>query len=172
MQCSTSPIKPPSEFSLRLEYAFRPTSNCTLISVSFDYPPNTSMMILYWCTSYPLYCSFSSRLNGLYFIVFFLALLLSITDPGATHLHGHDFLAHMIHNARIIIVIIIIIIIIVIIIVIAIVIFRWYVTVWNSIFPIFLLEIYLIQDLVSMKLIVSIIHCSHHLSSHWLKVYS
>ena len=84
----------------------------------------------------------------------------------------------MIHNARIIIVIIIIIIIIiiviviVIVIVIAIVIFRWYVTVWNSIFPIFLLEIYLIQDLVSMKLIVIIIHCSHHLSSHLLKAYS
>ena len=49
---------------------FRPTSDCALISVSFDHPPSTSMMILYWCTSYPLYCSFSSHLNGPYFIVF------------------------------------------------------------------------------------------------------
>ena len=49
---------------------FRPTSDCTLISVSFDHPPSTSMMILYWCTSYPLYCSFSSHLSGQKFIVF------------------------------------------------------------------------------------------------------
>ena len=43
---------------------FRPTRDCTLISVSFDQPPITSMMILYWFTSYPLYCFFSSHLNG------------------------------------------------------------------------------------------------------------
>ena len=49
---------------------FRPTSDCRLISVSFDHPLSTSIMILYWCTSYPLNCSFSSYLNGPYFVVF------------------------------------------------------------------------------------------------------
>ena len=48
----------------------RPTRACTLISVSFGQPPITSMMILYWFTSYPLYCSFSSHLNGPNFKVF------------------------------------------------------------------------------------------------------
>ena len=49
---------------------FRPTNDCTLISVSSDHPPSTSMMMLYWCTSYPLYFSFNSHLSGPYFIVF------------------------------------------------------------------------------------------------------
>ena len=59
---------------------FRSTSDRIVISVSFDQPPSTSMIILYWCISHPLYCSFSSHVKGSYFMVssslFFSRLLI------------------------------------------------------------------------------------------------
>ena len=49
---------------------FRPTSDCMHTNLCLFRPPAKHMIVLYWCTSYPLYCSFSSHLNGPYFIVF------------------------------------------------------------------------------------------------------
>ena len=47
-----------------------PTSSLIFFSTSFEQPPRTSMMMLYWLTLYSGYRFVSSSLSWLYFVVF------------------------------------------------------------------------------------------------------
>ena len=47
-----------------------PTSSCIFCSNSFEQPPGTSMMMLYWLTLYSGYRLVSSSLKWLHFVVF------------------------------------------------------------------------------------------------------
>ena len=47
-----------------------PTSSLIFFSTSFEQPPRTSMMVLYWLTLYSGYRFVSSSLSLLYFVVF------------------------------------------------------------------------------------------------------
>ena len=66
-----------------------PTSSCIVTSRSFDHvhPPRTFMMMLYYRTSYPQYCCFSSPLNGQYFN----HLLRPVGDPWAAHYYYYYY---------------------------------------------------------------------------------
>ena len=55
---------------LRTSLLFGPNNLCSTASSSHDQPPRTSIIMLCCSTVYPLYCCFSSHLNGPYFKVF------------------------------------------------------------------------------------------------------
>ena len=60
------------DFCIRLKTSllFGPNNLCSAASSSHDQPPRTSIIMLCCFTVYPLYCCFSSHLNGPYFKVF------------------------------------------------------------------------------------------------------
>ena len=55
---------------LRISRLFGPNNLCSTASSSHDQLPRTSIKMLCCSTVYPLYCYFSSQLNGPYFKVF------------------------------------------------------------------------------------------------------
>ena len=59
---------------LRTSLLFGPNNLCSMASSSHDQPPRTSIIMLCCSTVYPLYCCFSSHLNGLYLCLLLLLL--------------------------------------------------------------------------------------------------
>ena len=72
-----------------------PTSSLIFFSTSFEQPPRTSMMMLYWLTLYSGYRFVSSSLSWLYFVVFSKSLD-SIFQPWTAHFNYSDLLASLV----------------------------------------------------------------------------
>ena len=72
-----------------------PTSSLIFFSTSFEQPPRTSMMMLYWLTLYSGYRFVSSSLSWLYFVVF-SKFLDSIFQPWTAHFNYSDLLAGLV----------------------------------------------------------------------------
>ena len=72
-----------------------PTSSLIFFSTSFEQPPRTSMMMLYWLTLYSGYRFVSSSLSWLYFVAFSKSLD-SIFQPWTAHFNYSDLLAGLV----------------------------------------------------------------------------